>query len=278
MKFNCSVALFLAASVASFAQTNDFIGVEFDSGDFFWVNSSDGAKTLRGNTGLAGIGALETAANGDVYAISGYETNSLQLNKIDPLNGSATMIGNLGLTGLVEGALVITPGGTAYTVNHPASTGYNLCSINLVTGQATVVAFMGNHEINGLMWRNDDMLVGLDRTTNALVQINPATGQVLEITTYNFGLGSVGGMAGNPLGNGGVFATGRAGGSDTLYSFNAYTGQFSVRGPLDSAPVGLGGLARNPVPEPATCLAVGLGLAAFAGRRRKRCANGSACQ
>ena len=138
----------------------------------------------------------------------------------------------------------------------------------------TIVATMsgGQRDVNGLAWRSDGMLVGIERVSNSLVQIDPSTGAVSTIATFPAGvvdLGALGGMA--ATGDTGYFACGNVystiPGSNALFSFDLYTGDYQLIGAFDPAPTGLGigGLA---VPEPGSLLLLALIASVVVGRRR----------
>src|ERR1043166_6306612 len=102
-----------------------------------------------------------------------------------------------------------------------------LLSIDLATGDASVIhMFADRHDFNGLGWRSDGMLIGLDATTNALLTIDPVTAAVTTLQDVGGTIGTVGGVALSP--EIGYFVT--AGpqaaipGSNSLYSFDPFTG------------------------------------------------------
>ncbi len=113
------------------------------------------------------------------------------------------------------------------------------------------------------------MLVGLDRATNSLLAIDPATAVSSLITAVRPTVGAVGGMA--AAGDTGYFATSGPGtalpGSNELYSFDLFTGAHTLVGSF--APTisgtGISGLA---IPEPATICLLGIGaLSLIRGRK-----------
>lgn len=59
-----------------------------------------------------------------------------------------------------------------------------LFTINLKTGAATAIADLRpnspNFDVNGLFYRSDGMLVGIEDYSNSLVVIDPHTGDVLD--------------------------------------------------------------------------------------------------
>jgi hypothetical protein len=122
------------------------------------------------------------------------------------------------------------------------------------------------------------MLIGLEDYSNSLVVINPQTGNVTTLQSLPFSVGDIGGMT---MYNGtAYFSTGGADqsvatGTDSLYSFNPYTGAYSLVGSFsdsiaDPGISGLAGLTTSASPEPGAMSLLGLGLAgaALLGRRR----------
>jgi hypothetical protein len=175
-------------------------------------------------------------------------------------------VGSLGLGLVFEGGLVIAPNGTAYATNEDNAGNPRLFTVDLDTAATMLVGTISGppHDINGLAWRSDGMLVGLDRESNSLLAIDPATAASSPILGVASTVGAIGGMA--AIGDSGFFATSgpssSPSGSNTLYSFDLNTGAHL---PIGSFPAnigtGIGGLALIPIPEPSTLLIAGLAFA-----------------
>ena len=230
-------------------------GIDSDTGNLYKVSTVSASLTLIGNTGIPTSADLQFAPDGTLYSFS-VGTNST-LYRIDPNTAHATSIGLLGVGNVFEGGLAFSPGGTAYAANNGTASIPKLLKLNLLTGQATVIGTIsgGSHDINGLEWRSDGMLVGLDRVSNALLAINPQTAASSTIVVLSPVVGAVGGMT--AAGDSGYFSTagptginGYFPGSNELYSFNLFSGAYTRIGTF--APTiqgtGIGGIALTPTP------------------------------
>jgi hypothetical protein len=155
-----------------------------------------------------------------------------------------------------EGALAITPGGTAYAMSTGSNSNAGLFTINLSTGAATDIGTVtGATDINGLVYRSDGKLVGLDDNTNSLVVIDPIALTATLLAAVPTTVGAIGGMT-SDNGVGYYVTAGPAGsGSDDLYSFNLFTGVSTLVGSPGLSDTGLSGLAAplsTTTPEPST--------------------------
>ena len=183
---------------------------------------------------------------------------------------SVDLVGELGVF-LFEGGLAFAPDGTAYAVNGGVTT-TALLKLGLDTGVATVVNMLsGRHDIGGLGWRSDGLLVGLDGTNDQLVTIDPVTLAIENIDELDPWpmMGSVGGMV--LLGDAAYFATGGplaiSEGSNSLYTFDPVDGDPSWVGSFDGTITGTGISGLAIIPEPATLGLVLIGCCAVLRRR-----------
>lgn len=271
--FSSALALSLAASV----NAGDLYGINYANGDLYRISTVNAAVSLIGSTQIQGLGSLEFAPDGRLFAVS--TGSSPSLYQINPSTAAATPIGSLNLDFVFEGGLAFAPNGTAYAVNSGNAGLPGLFTVNLTTGNATLVGVIsgGNRDINGLGWRSDGMLVGLDDFSNSLLAIDPANAASSLIKHLTPAVGGVGGMAlvsgeayFNTAGPGGTVP-----GSDELYSFDPFTGNYTLVGSL--APTitadGISGLALAPttssVPDAGTTATLlGLGIIGFAWFRK----------
>ena len=236
-----AVMTFVAAPAAFGGQ---LFGVHYNTGDLYSVSTVDASLTLIGSTGLH-LAGLDLHTDGFLYGIT--PGSSATLYQVDPSNANATPVGALGIGFVFEGALVIAPDGTGYGAHGDSAGNPQLFEVDLGTGAATVIGTISSppHDIAGLAWRSDGMLVGLDSSTNALLEIDPTNANSSVIGGVSPQVGNAGGMA--VLDGTGYFATGGpvVGGSNELYSFDLFTGQHTLVGGF-GAPitgVGMSGLA-----------------------------------
>jgi len=274
----------LSTAQAQPASGPPLIGVEMNSGMLWRIERADAALTEIGPTGVTGLGALEFNPNdGFLYGVRFGDVADSALYRIaispsltDVL--SVDLIGGLGIV-CTEGGLAFDDNGTAYVLNGAGPTPA-LAEIDLATGMVTDHVFLdGHHDIGGLGWRSDGMLVGLDGTTDMLIAIDPATGHTDDIRSVGIAspVGSVGGMY--LEGDVGYFAT--AGpeaympGTNGLYTFDPFgvdpvqaVGASWTPGHFDGLQdAGISGLAI--VPEPATLSLLLLGGLALLYRRSR---------
>jgi len=261
---------FVVALFASPAH-GQLIGVEEDTGKFFAISTADSSMQLIDSTGIAGLGAMEfNPMDGFYYGFTTGASPSLYRFTIPPTLDHVTseLVGPLGVFAF-EGGIAFSPNGTAYAVNGGVTVPV-LLTLNLTTGAATVVnSFAGRHDIAGLGWRGDGMLIGLDSTDNSLLTIDPQTAAVTTLDGVAATVGGIGGMALN--GDLGYFVT--AGplairpGSNELYRFDPLTGEQFFVGSFDQRILGTGFSGLTFVPEPATLALMALGGLVLARRR-----------
>jgi hypothetical protein len=251
------------------------IGVDYDSGKIYNISTVNGAATFRCNGLLQKASDICYGPDGKHYMFGSGPNATLYSVNIN--SGALTTIGGLGLPYTFEGALTFSNGGVAYATNAGEAENPSFFTLNTGSGLATVVDTIGlvPHDINGMVWRQDGQLVGIDRETNSLVAFSPGNGSLTYIKTYdpNAGeplLGAVGGMC---MYNGDAyFCTAAADsalqGDNSLWKVSLTTGNATLVGVMNGI-TGFGISGLTVVPEPSTGLAVA-GALVLAARLRRR--------
>lgn len=239
-------ALLLLACAEQRGSAGDLVGIAWDSGNLYRISTVDASMTLIGNTTLTNVADIQFAPDGRLYAFT--TGDSAVLCTIDPDTAAASFIGSLNVGFVAEGGLTFAPDGTAYGFEY---VGPGLFRIDLVSGQATRIETInsGIHDINGLGWRSDGQLVALDNFSNSLLAIDPTTVTSTVITVLDPKVGTLGGMTLHE--DKGYFSTAGPGqaGSNSLYAFEAFSGNYSLVGsfaPTISTGPGISGLAMIP--------------------------------
>lgn len=241
------------AAGSAFAQ---LLAVTWGTRNLYNVSPVTAVPTLIGATGLeSDMAGLEFHPDGRLLAVTvagGGAPN--RLFQINPFTAANALVGVTGSTFISEGALAFAPDGTGYATTGLGETSRNLLRVNASTGAAVVVGDMGAHDINGLMWRSDGVLIGIDSFshTSRLVSINPTTAETVLGPTLPFEQGNIAGMASRPNRYSGWILSGGAtvGGTNTLYSFNAFTGSVKTIGPVGLPGQGASGLAFSGPSQP----------------------------
>lgn len=243
------------------------VGIEYDTGKLYRIETSDATLTLLGETGITGIGSLEFASDNFLYGITtGPDPVIYRIDPDDPTRPLRVGATDRGF--IFEGGLVFKSDGMGIGTNLGDADAPKFLTMRTDSGHLGVGPRIGNspHDINGLAWKvQDRKLFGIDRIENALVEIDVGTGALSIVRRYDPlrtepVIGAVGGMAVflgeyyfSTSGPGGVFS-----GSNSLYRFDPQTGEARIVGDRNVwfnggiRGDGMSGLAV--VPEPSTWL------------------------
>jgi len=165
------------------------------SGSVFEVDQETAELRLVTDQFVARRGNLEFGPGGFLYSI--LVSSNSGLNRLHPSTGQWEPVGGLGFGINAEGGLAFAPDGTAWGIG-PVNTSGDLYQVDLATGEGTVVApvndGVADSVYNGLAYRDDGMLVGIEGRSNSLFEIDPRTGDAALITTLRPAVGLTGGL------------------------------------------------------------------------------------
>lgn len=127
-------------------------GVDYNTGDLYEVNPSNGATTLIGSTGLGGLDGVSSGGNSlasdgtNLFYTFGANSPS-SLFKLSTTTGASTLIGATGVTGIIGSAFAGPTfiSGQLYGFTSDGST----YLINTSTGDATLLNSNGIEDIFG---------------------------------------------------------------------------------------------------------------------------------
>jgi hypothetical protein len=262
--------VFAVVLVSSSVAGAQMLAVRSQDGALFYVSPDDASLTPTIPTAIEHVFALEMGPDGQVY---GYDHN-LTLFRFNPVSFELTLLGKIQtFEYLYEGAMAFAPDGRAYVIGSDFTT--SLLRLDTTTLATTRIGALGDrqYDVNGMVWRSDGMLVGMDRVSNALITIDPATGAATQLAPLAPLVGTVGGLT--ILDGVGYLATGSAlastPGSNELWRFDLFTGAHVRVGAFDPAATGatsgIGGLAA--IPEPAVVGGAVAALIGALGRERR---------
>lgn len=230
------LALSLLALPAHAHAGNGLIGIEGSSNQVFQIDPLTAAVIPIGQvTGVSSpLGGLDIAPDGFYYGKT--IGSGPRLYRIDPITFAATIVAQLSSSFRFEGGLAISATGEAWGVNGSGANSAQLFKIDLVTGTDVVVGVMGNADINGLLVRTDGQLLGIDRVTNSVVEIDPVTAVITTLAPLGVTVGAGGGLA--RFGGQIYGCTSGSGGSNELFTVDPLTGVATfvgvISGPLSS--------------------------------------------
>jgi hypothetical protein len=175
-----------ATYTLSFNDTGILYGISngFSNGTLVTINMSTGQATTVGTaTGIANLMALAFAPDGTLYSAS-WATDSLY--KIDVLTGSASLVGALGFSGIMD--IDFDTQGNLYGLSN------SLYKINTTTGSGTLVTNLQNSCLMGMAIDASDRFFATDycNGNSPLYQINTSNGSLTSLGLTGIS-GSMGG-------------------------------------------------------------------------------------
>tara|TARA_E500000318_G_scaffold68442_1_gene63235 strand:- start:23937 stop:24767 length:831 start_codon:yes stop_codon:yes gene_type:complete len=237
----------------------DLIGVNYSTGDVFSIDTSTAQSTRIGQTST-GIMGIDRDTSGRIMAITDGIVGKLSV--LNEQSWELETVGNLGAGFTSEGGLAVNDIGELFAGTRLAGGGRAIFQIDPDTGSMmqSITLSRSSLDLNGLQFRNDGVLVGIDAIANELVSIDPLSGEMTTITSLSStNPGAVGGLA---IDNGvGYFVTAGtvsgSNGDNSLYSIDLYTGQQQLIGSLGAeagSGFGIGALTGPAVPTPTSSL------------------------
>jgi len=271
------IATLLVGAAATTAHA-DLVGVNYSTGQVFSISTTDASVTSLGQTST-GIMGLDRDRTGRLLAIT--DGIAGKLGVLDESSWHLNAVGNLGAGFTFEGSLAVDPNGGIFGSTRLSGSGRAIFEIDPATGAMgrSVLLSRTVIDLNGLAFRGDGLLVGIDAAAGDFVSIDTATGAVESIAALlTPNAGAVGALA--IEGGMGYYTTAGttsgSGGDNSLYRIDLFTGAQTLVGSLGAdagSGFGIGALAGPIVPAPPAMAAiVGTGLCAigrYRGARRR---------
>ena len=294
-----AVLVLLASSTA--ARADFILGLaNLDSGTsvagpyLIDVDSTTGAYSNPRLLGSSQVLNIATSPSGELFGSSlGFNTN--QLFRIDPALGATNLVGNIGLSPIIEGDIAFDPlNGQLYGLQYipDTATGYEryLFTIDTVSGAGTIVGDLSvpdYSDLNAMAFDRAGRLFVLDSYRgfgpDRLFEVDPATARILRTVSIDYSrveeagvfstLGYVGGMLFLPS-DGRLYVSDSFSGTRNLYTLDTESGLLDLVGPTGIRRYSNGGIlsltlqptanppSANPVPAPPSVVVFGVAMAA----------------
>lgn len=242
------------------------------------INRATGEATNPRDLGISLVGGIASQpSTGVLFGLTTFPSAPFpnSLITIDPVAGTTTVVGNTGLTGIVEGDIAFHPlTGVLYGVQTGMGPGVqrNMFTVDPVTGMGTILGPTGSTgDLSALAFSPSGVLYSLDTSgtgNSLLLTLDTATGGTLGTQTMNLDLGSVAAMTFDP--NSGIaYVSDRKPVTQDgmFYTLDVTTATLSPVGPLVME-TGISGLAFVTIPEPSGLYLLAVAIAAWFGRHR----------
>lgn len=267
-----AITLLCALSpVTTLAGTVD--GVTFFDNQLISIDTTTGIGTLIGplSTTVSPFGLANV--NGNLYT---FDSNADVITQLSSTTGATVATYSIGIGPVLgQGGLAFQSSTVGFLTSALDPTTLNpvndLYRFNLSTGTSQLIAHTSD-TLEALAFGPNNMLYGLGKLDGNLYVIDPNTGATTLVGNVGVSIGSpTGGLTFGPDGT--LYATL----DDTLYTLNTSTGAATAVGMADSTSYtgfsSISGLAfvASAVPEPASLISLGLGVAGVVILQRLHC-------
>lgn len=261
------ISAFVVLGVSSMASATLMYGHDMRNNRFVSFDSATpGTQTLLGTQTTDYFGLDFNASGSTLYGLS--STGNLQT--INLANGAA--LSSVAISGVTAGSswtgITFDASNNLFLSTFLTGTGSQLWSLNANTGAASLIGTMhASNTFIDISISSTGRLVAHDITSDSFFDINTGNGASTLIGAHGLAANFAQGMDFDWSTNTLYAAVYTGGGTNTYGSVNLTTGAVTPIGSIVSGEYELA--AVNPVPEPATLAALGMGAIALIRRRKK---------